>query len=66
MVAAWGNNIKKRPFLKECLKDIYKITDKNNKEWLCFGINKIGYPKHPLYIKQNKEKIFHVFLRTHI
>lgn len=41
------------------------MTDKINKELLFFGINKTGYPKHPLYIKVNKENIFHIFLRTH-
>ena len=54
LIAAWGNLITKRSYLVECLRDIYEISLKYNKEWLCFKRNKTGHPKHPLYMKQAK------------
>lgn len=52
LIAAWGNSITKRPFLTECLKDIICIATEMNAQWHCFGINRTGYPKHPLYINE--------------
>jgi hypothetical protein len=50
IVAAWGNLITKRPYLMSCLKDIYKVSQRYNMNWVCIDINKTGHPKHPLYI----------------
>ena len=49
--AAWGSNIKKRKFLKECLKDIVLLLDKYNVVWMKRGNWK--HPHHPLYLSDN-------------
>ncbi len=49
--AAWGNNIENRPFLYQCLRDIYNITKVHQCNWIIFGkITKRGHPHHPLYL----------------
>lgn len=54
ILAAWGTNIEKRVYLKDCLIDIYDIT-KNSTNWLTIGVNtKKGHPRHPLYCKQDE------------
>jgi hypothetical protein len=49
-IAAWGNLIDKRDYLKICLQDIYNVCSKNDVSWRAFKVNKTGHPKHPLYI----------------
>ena len=50
--AAWGNNILRRPFLKDCLKDIYLATKVHGIDWVRIGnLSKAGHPRHPLYVK---------------
>lgn len=50
--AAWGTLIEKRPYLKECLRDILDRIGKVN--WISIGnISKKGHPHHPLYVKLN-------------
>jgi len=50
--AAWGNLIEKRPFLKECLQDIYSLTTKYKCNWYHLGKKtKKGHPHHPLFLK---------------
>ena len=64
IVAAWGELINKRPFLKECLKDIYEQIP--SKSWLCFGQTKKGHPRHPLYLKNNTSLVpfdIHAYLK---
>jgi hypothetical protein len=52
--AAWGTLIKKREYLKSCLADIYKITEKNHIRWYSMGKKtKDGHPHHPLYLKKD-------------
>lgn len=50
--AAWGTLIRKREYLKQCLRDIYGIT--GPEKWITFGSrSKQGHPHHPLYLNQN-------------
>ncbi len=49
--ASWGNLIGIRPYLKECLKDIYQTLSDYNPNWLVLGdLTLKGHPHHPLYI----------------
>lgn len=49
--ASWGNLINIRPYLKSCLKDIYKTINAYNPNWLVLGnLTKEGHPHHPLFI----------------
>ena len=49
--AAWGNLIEKRPFLMNCLKDIYDVSLKHKCRWVTIGNKSIkGHPHHPLYL----------------
>lgn len=50
-VFAWGTLAKfKTATLKERWKDIHKIARNLNIAPLCWGANKDGHPKHPLFI----------------
>lgn len=51
ILAAWGNSIEVRPYLKECLKDIYK--ELKYFEIKCLKIGELKYrgnPRHPLRV----------------
>ncbi len=51
ILAAWGTLINKRPYLKECLQDIYTVTKKSKTKWVSIGkTSKEGHPHHPLYL----------------
>ena len=51
---AWGTLITKRPYLKQCLKDIVLIANKYNCKFYSIGaISKQGHPHHPLYLKKD-------------
>jgi hypothetical protein len=53
---AWGTLIEKREFLKNCLLDLYKISQKYSCNWISIGnISKNGHPHHPLYLNRNAE-----------
>jgi len=60
--AAWGTLIKKRKYLKDCLSDIYQITEKHNISWYSMGKKtKEGHPHHPLYLrKDSRLEIFDI------
>lgn len=50
--AAWGTLIEKRPYLSDCLLDIYKILG-NGPKWFTVGKKSVkGHPHHPLYLKK--------------
>mgnify|MGYP006273110787 CR=1 FL=1 len=50
--AAWGTLIWHRPYFRQCLTDIYQITENYNHQWLSMGeLTKAGHPRHPLYLK---------------
>lgn len=45
--AAWGISIEERPFLLDCLKEMYKEIGKQF-QWIHYGdLTKAGHPKHP-------------------
>jgi hypothetical protein len=57
ILAAWGTLIHKRPYLKECLRDIYTLSQKYNCSWHSIGKrSKSGHPHHPLYLS-NEERL---------
>ena len=48
--AAWGTNIEKRNYLKECLEDMVNIADQHKAVWCKVGKCSVkGHPHHPLY-----------------
>lgn len=52
--AAWGTIIEKRPYLKDCLRDMLKIGESYGAKWYTSGaISKKGHPHHPLYLKKD-------------
>jgi len=54
--AAWGTLIEKRPFLINCLIDIYNLTKELNCKWLSIGKkSKFGHPHHPLYLNSQEQ-----------
>lgn len=60
ILAAWGTLITKRPYLKACLQDIYRISKKYDCEWYSIGTrSKNGHPHHPLYL--SNEEMMQVF-----
>lgn len=52
--AAWGTNIRRRKFLKDCLGDLVEIASKHNAIWYHAGsFTKYGHPRHPLYLARD-------------
>jgi len=48
--AAWGTLIEKRPYLSDCLRDLYNALGSEYK-WFTIGKrSKAGHPHHPLYL----------------
>lgn len=52
LVAAWGEAIEWREYLKDCLNDIDSIAKKYNHQWNCIELTKYGHPCHPLMRKK--------------
>lgn len=53
--AAWGTIIEKRPYLKDCVRDMAAIGEEYNARWLCAGKRtKKGHPHHPLYLRKDE------------
>ncbi|MEQ3689968.1 MAG: DUF1643 domain-containing protein [Flavobacterium sp.] len=53
--AGWGTLINKRPFLKNCLKEVAEVLglDRN---WVHLNeLTKYGHPRHPLYLPYSSE-----------
>jgi hypothetical protein len=51
---AWGNLITKRPYLVNCLEDIYKVSLDHPCKWITIGKeSKAGHPHHPLYLSNS-------------
>lgn len=66
ILAAWGTLIKKRPYLKSCLQDIYAVSKKYNCTWYSIGRqSKEGHPHHPLYLS-NSEQLKEFDIDTYI
>lgn len=54
--AAWGTNIEKRNYLKECLEDMVNIADQYKAVWCKVGKCSVkGHPHHPLYLKKDSK-----------
>ena len=53
--AAWGAIIEKRPYLKDCLRDMASLGSSFGAEWLCAGkLSVKGHPHHPLYLRRDE------------
>lgn len=66
--AAWGNLIRTRKYLLNCVDDL--LTQLDTKSWFSMGsLTKKGHPRHPLYLgKENrmlKKLDMQKYLRTH-
>ena len=47
--AAWGTIIEKRPYLRDCVRDMVAIGEAYGAQWLCAGkCSKKGHPTTPL------------------
>ena len=54
--AAWGTQIIVRPYLLDCLRDIYELSKNYDCLWVTIGdLSKDGHPHHPLYLKKDAE-----------
>lgn len=52
--AAWGTNIERRTYLKECLREMINISNRYNAVWCKVGKCSVkGHPHHPLYLKKD-------------
>ena len=48
LLAAWGGNMTRRPYLSELLRDILKLTNASGAQWLSLGSPlQDGHPPHP-------------------
>ena len=53
--AAWGTIIEKRPYLKECVKEMVRLGKEYGAVWLCAGkCSRKGHPHHPLYLRKDE------------
>lgn len=51
LLAAWGGNLTRRPYLAVLLRDILQITNSAGARWVSLGEpTKDGHPGHPLYV----------------
>lgn len=48
--AAWGTLIEKRPYLSDCLKDLYNTLGAGFSWYTVGNRSKSGHPHHPLYL----------------
>lgn len=56
--AAWGNIVEKRPYLKDCCKDILSLRESRKLPWVQLSPPTIqGHPRHPLYQPGNGKMI---------
>lgn len=53
--AAWGTVIEKRPYLKECVKDMVIRGQRYGAKWYTVGARSKakGHPHHPLYLRKD-------------
>ncbi|HNS42666.1 MAG TPA: DUF1643 domain-containing protein [Taishania sp.] len=68
--AAWGNNIQRKPYLFQCLKDVVATINADfQKRWVHLNdLTTKKHPKHPLYLPNNanfKEFDIHEYLKLH-
>ena len=56
--AAWGAVIERRPYLKDCVRDMAAIGNGYSARWLCAGSrSKKGHPHHPLYLRRDEPTV---------
>lgn len=53
ILLAFGGNIMNIAYLKICLIDIHNLLIKYNPSWKCLDVGKTGFPKHPLYLRND-------------
>ncbi len=55
--AAWGTVIEKRPYLKDCVRDMISIGREYGAKWYTAGTRSKarGHPHHPLYLKKESK-----------
>lgn len=53
ILLAFGGNIMNIAYLKICLIDIHNLLIKYNTSWKCLDVGKTGFPKHPLYLRND-------------
>ena len=55
--AAWGTIIEKRPYLKDCVRDMIIRGERYGAEWYTAGARskQKGHPHHPLYLKKDSQ-----------
>ena len=53
--AAWGTVIRKRPWLRDCVRDMIRIGEEREALWFTCGTRSKagGHPHHPLYLKKD-------------
>lgn len=53
--AAWGTIIEKRPYLKDCVRDMIVRGERFGAKWYTAGTRSKakGHPHHPLYLKKD-------------
>ena len=53
--AAWGNIVKARPYLIDCMMDFVRIGEKQHALWYTAGARSKngGHPHHPLYLRKD-------------
>ncbi len=52
--AAWGTVIEKRPWLADCVRDLYAHGLAHGARWYsCGARSKAGHPHHPLYLRRD-------------
>ena len=53
--AAWGTIIEKRPYLKDCVREMADIGLRYGANWFRAGkCSKAGHPHHPLYLRKDE------------
>ena len=56
--AAWGAVIEKRPYLKDCVRDMVEVGRRFDARWLCAGKRSVkGHPHHPLYLRKDERTV---------
>ena len=56
--AAWGAVIEKRPYLKDCVRDMVELGRLFDARWLCAGKRSVkGHPHHPLYLRRDEKTV---------
>ena len=54
--AAWGTIIEKRPYLRDCVREMVSIGEEYGARWLCAGKCSVkGHPHHPLYLRKDEQ-----------